>query len=52
MDKEYKLKIPSGKNMMRLSRERSIDARLKNLANWERDNLKKVTTKVVVEEKE
>ena len=51
MDKEYKLKIPNGKSMLRLSRERSIDTRLKNLTNWEKDSLKKVTSKVV-EEKE
>lgn len=51
MDKEYKFKIPEGKHMLRLSRERSIDARLKNFANWEKENLK-VTYNRVNEEKE
>ena len=50
-NKEYVLKIPSGKHMLPLSRERSINARLKNLINWEKDSLKKVSTKIV-EEKE
>lgn len=45
-DKEYKFKIPSGKNMLPLSRERSINARLKNLLNWEKDSLKHVGDKI------
>ena len=47
----YNFKIPTGKHMLTLSRERSIDARLNNLINYEKDSLKRVVDHVI-EEKE
>jgi len=49
--REYEFKVPEGKHMLPLSRERSINARLKNLVNWEKDSLKHIGDNVSKEEK-
>lgn len=45
-NKEYNFKIPSGTHMLPLSRERSINAKLKNLMNWEKESMKRISSKV------
>lgn len=49
--KECVLRIPESKKMLPLSRERSINARLNNLINWEKESLKRVSSRIE-EEKE
>ena len=43
--KEYEFKVTLGKHMLPLSRERSINAKLKNLMNWEKENMKRISPK-------
>lgn len=45
-NKEYNFKVPTGTNMLPLSRERSLNARLKNLMNWEKESVKRISSKV------